>query len=75
MRAAHFLKFENDLYTVGVPNPYARDMLQHRMYRDIRRVLTSVVGAPVEMRFEVHKLPVEPEGELPLFKKLAEVSP
>lgn len=74
VRAAHFLKFEDNIYTIGVPNQYARDMLQHRLYRDVRRVLMSCVGQPTEILFEVHKAPAEPEGELPLFKLIAQQS-
>lgn len=72
VRAAHFLKCEDNIYTIGVAHQYARDMLQHRLYRDVRRILSNVVGAPVELLFQVHKLPIPDEGDLPLFKRLAQ---
>src|SRR4051794_36734499 len=41
------------VFVVGVRNTYARDMLQHRLYRNVRRVLGDVYGTTVELRFEV----------------------
>ncbi len=74
LRAAAFLGYADGVYTVGVPNSYARDMLQHRLYRDVRRVMSDIVGSPVELCFEVHKAtPREEESdELPLFRLLAQ---
>ncbi len=61
-------------FIIGVPNSYARDMLQHRLYRDIRRVLVDVTGIEVEMCFEVRKAATGTgeDAELPLFKLLAQ---
>ena len=42
-------------FTIGVRNSFARDNLQHRLYRSVRRVLRDVYGAEVELRFEVHR--------------------
>ena len=41
-------------FTIGVRNSFARDNLQHRLYRSVRRVLRDVFGTDVELRFEVH---------------------
>ncbi len=41
-------------FTIGVRNSFARDNLQHRLYRSVRRVLRDVFGTEVELRFEVH---------------------
>ncbi|MDE0609082.1 MAG: chromosomal replication initiator protein DnaA [Anaerolineaceae bacterium] len=41
-------------FTIGVRNSFARDNLQHRLYRSVRRVLRDVYGSEVELRFEVH---------------------
>ncbi len=66
-------------FVVGVPNAYARDMLQHRLYRNIRRVLTDVYGQAVELRFEVNKpavsLSSDSEPDMPLFRLLAQQDP
>jgi chromosomal replication initiator protein len=66
-------------FVIGVRNSYARDMLQHRLYRNVRRVLSDVYGRGVELRFEVDK-PTEEAGdtqddEMPLFRLLAQQDP
>jgi len=71
LRGAVFLGCTEDgSYRIGVANTYARDMLQHRLYREIRRVLGDVLGDRVELTFEVNKLdPVAAaDDELPLFR-------
>jgi chromosomal replication initiator protein len=76
VRGATLLGFEdNGVFVVGVRNGYARDMLQHRLYRNVRRVLSDVCGEAVELRFEVNKTPApaEPvEADMPLFRLLAQ---
>ncbi len=59
-------------FVIGVANSYARDMLQHRLYREIRRVLGDVTGQPVELSFEVARPAVTSveADELPLFRLL-----
>ncbi|HEX7766055.1 MAG TPA: hypothetical protein VF443_05040 [Nitrospira sp.] len=65
LRGAKFLKYEDGIYHIGAANTYARDMLQHRLYRDIRRVLGDIAGTQVELCFEVHK---SEESAVTLFK-------
>ncbi|NWF67886.1 MAG: chromosomal replication initiator protein DnaA [Chloroflexi bacterium] len=79
LRDAVLLDHQQDetkqVLVVGVRNTYARDMLAHRLYRTVRRVVSDVVGAPVEVRFEVHRLRAasgEESEEMPLFKLLAQ---
>lgn len=71
-----FLRVETgDVFVIGVRNSYACDMLQHRMYRGIRRVLSEVVMRPVELKFEVHstaKQDGEQSEDMPLFRLLAQ---
>lgn len=70
-----FIRAENDgkLYVMGAKNTIMRDMLQHRLYRNIRRVLSDVCGYDVELRFEVHAEPAqEADEEMPLFRLLAQ---
>ena len=83
LRGAVLLGFEDGTFVVGVKNSYARDMLQHRLYRNVRRVLSDVCGQGVELRFEINK-PAEPKpveaseqvsDELPLFRLLAQQDP
>ncbi|MBZ0278898.1 MAG: chromosomal replication initiator protein DnaA [Anaerolineae bacterium] len=70
LRDAVFLGCTDDIFTIGVPNAYICDMLQHRLYRMIGRVLGDIWGSPIELRFEVHKVEPPPpvEDELPLFR-------
>jgi chromosomal replication initiator protein len=60
----------NGNFRIGVQNAYARDMLEFRLYREIRRVLGDVLGIAVQVQFElVHAEPVAAQDdELPLFK-------
>ena len=80
LRGATFLGFEDGVFVVGVRNSYARDMLQHRLYRNVRRVVSDVYGQPAELRFEIQKqaqpaAPAEAEAEMPLFRLLAQQTP
>ncbi|MBC6937069.1 MAG: chromosomal replication initiator protein DnaA [Chloroflexi bacterium] len=73
LRGAAFLGFDAGVFRVGVGNAYARDMLQNRLYRDVRRVVSDVWGERVELCFEVYKPPAPASGDedLPLFRLLA----
>lgn len=74
LRHSIFLGEENGTFVIGVRNTYARDMLQYRLYRNIRRVLCDVVGHEVELRFEIHQPPRQNNlnEDMPLFRFLAE---
>jgi chromosomal replication initiator protein len=75
LRGAVFLSVEDGLFVIGARNSYARDMLQHRLYRNIRRVLSDCYGQQVELRFEIYKpapRQEEREAEMPLFRLLRE---
>ncbi len=77
LRGAVLLGVEEGVFVIGVRNSFARDMLQHRLYRNVRRVLGDVYGTSVELRFEVDK-PAEADTatdgdeEMPLFRLLAQ---
>ena len=77
LRDAVQLKCEGDVFVIGVRNGYARDMLQHRLYRNVRRILSDIYGQSVELRFEVRrsetaKSEMPPQAEMPLFRLLAQ---
>jgi chromosomal replication initiator protein len=73
LRGSVLLCFEDGVFVVGVRNNYARDMLQHRLYRSVWRVLSDVWGSSVEIRFEIHQPTPQPGFEdMPLFRLLAE---
>lgn len=79
LRGAALLGVEDGIFVVGVRNSYARDMLQHRLYRNVRRVLGDVYGTSVELRFEVARVAephaAEQDEEMPLFRLLAQQDP
>ncbi len=89
LRGAELLGVEGEdgvgyCFVIGVRNTFARDMLQHRLYRNVRRVLGDVYGKAVELRFEVTKPePSKPaesrdlvaDDEMPLFRLLAQQDP
>lgn len=54
VRAAKLVDYEPDTtcFVVRVHNSYARDMLQHRLYRNVARILRDVTGREVVVRFE-----------------------
>ncbi|MBZ0293428.1 MAG: chromosomal replication initiator protein DnaA [Anaerolineae bacterium] len=70
---------EEPLFTIGVRNSYAVDMLQHRLYRTVRRILSDVYGSAVTIQFEVHhpteKAPLADDQEKPLFRFLSQQTP
>ncbi|GAB4512566.1 MAG: chromosomal replication initiator protein DnaA [Anaerolineae bacterium] len=74
LRGATLLRVEDGIFVVGVRNHYSQEMLQHRLYRQIRRVMSDVCGVDIELRFEVHtpNLNEKGEPEMPLFRLLAE---
>jgi chromosomal replication initiator protein len=78
LRGAVFLRAEGNCFFIGVRNTYASDMLQHRLYQNIWRVLTDIWGNHVDIQFEVSQAPAKGRtapvefGDMPLFKLLAE---
>lgn len=49
---AQFIRINPDgTYIVAVHNSYARDMLQYRLYRNVKRALSDVLGKPAEIQF------------------------
>lgn len=51
LRPARFADYDAGVFTIRCHSSYARDMLQHRLYRNVRRVLSDCWGEPVEIRF------------------------
>jgi chromosomal replication initiator protein len=80
LRGASLIDVVDGTFVIGVRNVYARDMLEHRLYRNVRRVLSDVYGKSVELRFEVNKATAEKpadqqDEEMPLFRLLAQQDP
>ncbi len=70
---------EGRVFVVGVRNAYIQDMLQQRLYRNVRRVLSDVYGREVSLRFEVRQAEAaalspqdKAQDDMPLFRLLAQ---
>jgi hypothetical protein len=54
LKGARLVDFEAETHTfvITVADAYLRDMCQHRLYKNVWRVLTDVYGQSVTLRFE-----------------------
>jgi len=59
VRDAHFLSYEDGMFIIGVPNPYARDWLEGRLASTFSRLLTGIMNRTCGVRFIVWKSTVE----------------
>ena len=67
VRSAELVKYENQTFTIGVQNAYARDWLESRLSSTITRHLTGIMNEPISVQFIVwHKDQVERETNLPV---------
>lgn len=64
LRCAEFVDRDGACYTISVHNQHAQDMLQHRLYRNVKRVLSDVVGETCEVKFVVRDAPQRESGQL-----------
>jgi chromosomal replication initiator protein len=56
VRSAELVNFENNVFTIGVQNAYARDWLESRLSSSINRYLTGYMNEKVDVNFVVwHK--------------------
>ena len=64
LKDARLLACEEDEFIVGVRNDYAKDWLENRLQRAIRRTLSAIVDRSVDVRFVVGgKVPEEMRRE------------
>ncbi|MBK8137879.1 MAG: chromosomal replication initiator protein DnaA [Chloroflexi bacterium] len=77
VRDARFLRYEDGQFVIGVRNGFSRDMLQHRLYRNVARVLSDAWGQSAAIRFEIYSLggtaSATDDSDLPLFQVLNEM--
>jgi chromosomal replication initiator protein len=77
VRDARFLRYEDGEFVIGVRNSFTRDMLQHRLYRNVARVLSDAFGQNTAVRFEITGSngagKSHSDSDLPLFQVLNEV--
>lgn len=71
---------DTTVFVIAVRNSYARETLQHRLYRNIRRVLSDVGYIPADklaLYFEIDTpVPSAPHDDsMPLFRLLAQHDP
>lgn len=56
VRSAELVTHQQDTFTIGVPNAYARDWLESRLSSTVNRLITGIMGRPQTVRFIVwHK--------------------
>jgi len=53
LRRTKLLSLDDGFFVIGVANESAQDFLRHRFYRNVRRVLSDVIGRVTELRFVV----------------------
>ena len=64
VRSAELVSHENETFTIGVSNAYARDWLDNRLSSTISRLLTGLMGQTQSVNFAVwHKDDPAQEGE------------
>jgi chromosomal replication initiator protein len=51
VRSAELVSHQQDIFTVGVLNAYARDWLESRLSSTVTRLLTGIMGRPQSVRF------------------------
>jgi chromosomal replication initiator protein len=69
VRDAELLTYEDGSFVIGVQNAYARDWLHERLLSTVKRVLSRMVGATVEVRFVVWQDDVDDDEITPLWRK------
>ncbi len=70
VKNCRLITFEQDKFTIGVPNAYARDWLETRLTTTINRVLTGIMNRPQSVSFiisqkEQESVATEQEEPLP----------
>jgi chromosomal replication initiator protein len=53
LRDAEFLSYEDGVFTIGVQNAYARDLLEDRLLATIKRALAGIMGRTADVHFVV----------------------
>lgn len=67
---------KNGVFEIGARNEWSRTMLQGRLYRDVRRILSDCWGEMVEIVFKtLDGAPVDADEEVPIFKLIARQQP
>ncbi|MFP4321724.1 MAG: chromosomal replication initiator protein DnaA [Anaerolineales bacterium] len=70
VQEAYYVAYADSVFTIAVPNAYAKDWLDKRLYRTICRALSNVFKQEVTIDFIVQPLPrkEQPLKDAPLLK-------
>jgi len=72
VRDSELIAYEDGTFIIGVQNAYARDWLQERLYATVQRLLSSIAGRSVEVRFVVWQAEVQSPEPDPIKEILPE---
>lgn len=61
LRSAEYLNMKGNTFYIAVPNDFACEMLQERLYPSIQRVLSDVIGQNAAIKFEVFRQSAQTE--------------
>ncbi len=61
VKSTDLVNHQEDIFTVGVHNSYARDWLESRLTTTMTRLLSGLMDKPQKVRFVVHQQMEEPE--------------
>lgn len=53
LKDARLFSYEQGMFRIGVLTSHAQDMLQHRYYRSVQRIIEGLHNSPVNLVFEV----------------------
>lgn len=74
VRSAELVKFDQNCFTIGVQNAYARDWLESRLSSTVSRLLTGIMNLPQAVQFVVwHKDYDALESTLPVEDSLIQI--
>ncbi len=62
VRDAQMIKFEENAFTIGLKNAYARDWVENRLTSTISKALTGIMGRSVDVQFVVWQNGSEPKN-------------
>ena len=77
LRGTFFHSYEEGVFIIAVNSPFALQMLQQRLYRNVRRVLRDVCGEAVDLRFRLGEteneaaVTTQPAPETPLLRMIS----
>jgi len=63
VRSAELVSHQEEVFTIGVPNAYARDWLENRLSSTVTRLLSGIMSRPQDVRFVVWQKDYETADE------------